>query len=126
MSHFAQVKNNIVQRVIVAEQDFINNLSDKQDWIQTSYNTHGGVHYAPNVYPLSADGGAALRANYAGIGYIYDPTYDVFYAPKPAEFNSWVLNLTSFLWEPPIPYPADGNSYIWDEKTVSWIPYPAS
>lgn len=78
MSHFAQVKNGIVQQVIVAEQDFIDMLEDKQDWIQTSYNTRNGVHYGPDGQP---DGKPALRGNYAWIGGAYDPVKDEFAAP---------------------------------------------
>jgi len=117
MSHFAQVINGVVAQVIVAEQDFINNLPDKQNWIQTSYNTRGGVHYTPNTN--TPDSGAALRANYAGIGYIYDATHDVFYAPQP--YLSWTISAPTWTWTPPTPYPTDGKVYSWDETTKSWI-----
>ena len=110
MSHYAQVKNGIVENVIVAEQDFIDTLSDSSDWIQTSYNTHGGQH---------ALGGTPLRGNYAGVGYTYDSVNDVFYSSKP--FDSWMLNTNTWLWESPVPYPEDGNSYQWDEATTNWI-----
>jgi hypothetical protein len=76
MSHFAKIENNIVTNVIVAEQEFIDTQSGT--WIQTSYNTHGNVHYGQDG---NDDGGVALRANYAGIGYTYDTDNDVFYAP---------------------------------------------
>jgi hypothetical protein len=33
MSHYAKVVNGIVTKVIVAEQDFINSLSDKDSWL---------------------------------------------------------------------------------------------
>jgi hypothetical protein len=41
MAHFAKVKDGIVTKVIVAEQEFIDNLIDNEagKWIQTSYNT---------------------------------------------------------------------------------------
>ena len=109
MSHFAQVVNDVVQQVIVAEQDFINTLEDKQNWIQTSYNTYGGVH---------TNGGTPLRANYAGVGYIYDKTNDVFYAPKP--YPSWTISAPSWLWQAPVAAPTDGKNYKWDEATTSW------
>lgn len=116
MSHFAQVKNGIVQQVIVAEQDFIDILPDASDWIKTSYNTRGNVHYAPNVYPLSADGGTPINYNYAGIGYNWDGIG--FYEPKP--YDSWVLNKNTYTWEAPIPCPQDGNTYAWDENIKNW------
>ena len=113
MSHFAQIDgNNIVTQVIVIEQDVVNTglFGDPNSWIQTSYNTQGGVH---------TQGGTPLRKNYAGIGYTYDSTRDAFISPKP--YNSWVLNETSCLYEAPTPMPNDGKIYSWDEETTSWI-----
>jgi hypothetical protein len=108
MSHFAKIENNIVTNVIVAEQEFI----DTQDgtWVQTSYNTRGNVHYGQDG---EEDDGVALRGNYAGIGYTYDSTNDVFYEPRP--HASWTLGNNSWLWNPPITYPDDDKSYTWDE-----------
>jgi len=118
MGHFAKVLNGIVQTVIVAEPEFFNTFIDSSpgEWIQTSYNTRGNVHYAPNSN--DPDDGIALRGNYAGIGYTYDREYDVFYPSKP--FNSWILSQLTWLWEPPIAYPDDGRNYMWDEATISW------
>ena len=119
MSHFAKVVDGIVTQVIVAEQDFINSLSDSLLWIQTSYNTRGGVHYQPDSNEPSADQSKALRKNYAGIGYSYNLIRDAFIPPKP--YESWKLNETTCLWEPPIEKPNDGKFYVWDEITTSWI-----
>jgi hypothetical protein len=121
MSHFAEINSdNIVQRVIVAEQEFINSgaVGDASNWVQTSYNTTGGVHYAPNK-SNTPDGGVALRKNYAGIGYIYDATRDAFYAPQP--FASWLLDDDTCQWNAPVAYPDDGKMYDWDEDTTSWV-----
>ena len=122
MSHYAQVINGIVQQVIVADQEVINSnlFGPASEWIQTSYNTRGGVHYAPNSN--TPDGGIALRGNYAGIGYTYDATHDVFYAPQP--FPSWTLNQSTWLWEAPIPMPTSGGPYKWDETTKTWVVLP--
>lgn len=98
MGHFAQVKNGIVQQVIVAEQDYIDILPDSSDWVQTSYNTKGGIHYAPNVYPLSADGGIALNYNFAGIGYHWDGVG--FYPPQPDE--NYILDKNTYTWILPL------------------------
>jgi len=119
MAHFAKVIDGIVETVHVVEQDYIDSgaLGEPNDWIQTSYNTRGGVHYAPNSH--EPDGGVALRKNYAGKGYIYDKTRDAFIAPKP--FSSWVLNEDTCQWNPPTPYPDDGKRYEWDEDTTSWV-----
>lgn len=119
MSHFAQINSdNIVTQVIVIEQETLNTglWGDPASWIQTSYNTRGGVHYGPNGEP---DGGVALRKNYAGIGFTYDRSRDAFVPPRP--FPSWVLNEESCLWTAPVPYPTDDQQYTWDEDTVNWV-----
>ena len=118
MSHFAKVCDQKVVQVIVAEKEFFNTFVDTSpgQWLQTSYNTRGGVHYGQDGQP---DGGIALRGNYAGIGYTYDAANDVFYAPQP--YPSWVLNKTTWVWEPPVPYPTDGKVYNWDEATKNWV-----
>lgn len=115
MAHFAQIENGIVTQVIVADQNVIDSGLFGVGWVQTSYNTRGNVHYGQDGQP---DGGFALRANYAGIGYIYDAVNDVFYAPQP--YPSWVLNNTTWLWEPPIPRP-ENSVAVWDETTLSWV-----
>lgn len=118
MSHFAKVVDGIVSQVIVAEPEFFNTFVDSSpgEWVQTSYNTRGGVHYGPDGQP---DGGEALRKNYAGIGFSYDRTRDAFIPPKP--FPSWILNEDSCLWESPVPYPNDGEIYTWDEAAGDWV-----
>jgi len=112
MSHFAKVTDGKVTQVIVAEPEFFNTFVDSSagEWIQTSYNTQGGVHLL---------GGTPLRKNYAGIGYTYDRTRDAFIPPQP--FASWTLNEDTCLWDAPTPYPTDGKNYRWDEPTTSWI-----
>ena len=110
MSHFAKVTDGKVVQVIVAEKEFFDTFVDTSPgtWLQTSYNTHGNQH--PEGRPL--------RGNYAGIGYNYDATNDVFYAPQP--FPSWVLNNTTWLWEAPVAYPTDGKDYRWNESITNW------
>ena len=119
MSHFAKIdKDGIVQKVIVIEQDILDsgNWGDPNNWIQTSYNTRGGIHYAPNSN--DPDGGVALRKNYAGIGDKYDEERDAFIAPQP--YASWTLDEATCLWEAPVAYPNDGKDYEWNEETTSW------
>lgn len=115
MPHFAKVNNGIVEQVIVAEPEFFETFVDSSPgkWIQTSYNTIGGVH---------TQGGTPLRKNFAGIGFTYDAQRDAFIPPKP--FNSWVLNEDSCQWEAPVAYPDDGQRYTWDEATTSWVAAP--
>lgn len=111
MAHFAKVVDGKVSQVIVAEPEFFDTFVDTSpgQWIQTSYNTHGGIH---------VNGGTPLRKNYAGVGYTYDPVRDAFIPPQP--FPSWILNDDSCLWDPPVPRPTEGF-YVWDEPTLSWV-----
>ncbi len=127
MSHFAEISGSgsgsityTVTRVLVAEQDFINSgaVGASSNWVQTSYNTKGGVHYEPNsntpspviyqdasgssyttleeanasgsgtITPVSQSITLALRKNYAGTGYTYDRSKDAFISPQPPNFVS--------------------------------------
>jgi len=114
MSHFARVLDGKVTQVIVAEPEFFQTFVDSSpgEWIQTSYNTHGNQH--PEGRPL--------RGNYAGIGYTYDRTNDVFYAAQP--YASWILDQTTWTWKAPVAMPTDGKQYKWDEATTNWVEVP--
>jgi len=109
MSHFAEIKDGVVQRVIVAEQDFIDSEAVSGTWVKTSYNTFAGQH--PEGRPF--------RKNFGKVGYIYDEIRDAFYAPQP--YPSWTLDEQTCIWNPPVAYPSDGNRYKWDESSVSWV-----
>jgi hypothetical protein len=124
MSHYAKVENGLVAQVIVAEQDVIDTGIFGHGWVQTSYNTRGGVHYNPQTGQPSDDQSKALRKNYAGVGYSYDETRDAFIPPQ--QFPSWLLDEQTCLWNAPVAYPTDGNMYSWNEQTQSWdlIPDP--
>ena len=106
MAHFAQVdSNNKVLRVLVVSNDdehrgqefLAEDLGLGGTWIQTSYNNN-------------------IRKQYAGIGFSYDETADIFIAPSP--FPSWQLD-GNHDWQPPTPRP-DGDFY-WDEDTGQWV-----
>ena len=112
MAHFAKVTNGIVEQVIVADTQEWCETNLGGTWVQTSYNTHGGVHTL---------GGTPLNKNYAGIGYSYDAGRDAFIPPKP--FASWVLNEETCLYDPPVAMPTDGKMYNWDEETTSWVEF---
>jgi hypothetical protein len=101
MAHFAQLdSNNNVIGVYALDNSMMldenNQRSESkgiafmqslfgQDtiWKQTSYNTRAGIHYEPNSYTPSENQSEALRKNYAGIGWSYDPTRNAFINPKP-------------------------------------------
>ena len=124
MAHYAFLNdNNIVTEVITGvDEDAKDDLPDEFDsWEEfyadfrgqtckrTSYNTIGNEHN---------DRGTAFRGNYAGIGYTYDETNDVFYGPKP--YTKWIMNETTWLWEAPEAYPDDGKEYVWNDNKGEW------
>jgi hypothetical protein len=131
MGHFSKVIDGIVVDVIVAEQSDIDSErhGDPSLWIQTSYNTRGGIHYDPNTN--LPDGGVALRYNYGTIGSHYDAEADAFYAPIPLltdpENPCYVLNTTTYLWDLKPEFekpetPVDGVDYwVFVEQRREWI-----
>ena len=126
MAHYAFLDgDNKVTEVIVGKHEGEEGIDWEQHYgafrnqpcKRTSYNTVGGVHYDANGQP-SADQSRAFRKNYAGIGYTYDKNRDAFVPPKP--YDSWLLNETTCLWDPPVAYPTDGKRYFWNEQTQQW------
>ena len=111
MAHYAFLdNNNVVTEVItgIDETELIEGVSPEtwygqfrgQRCVRTSYNNR-------------------IRGHYAGIGHRYDDTLDIFIAPQP--FPSWVM-LPNGNWQPPIPYPTDGDGYQWNETNQEWVP----
>ena len=115
MAHFAKLEDNkVVQVIVVNNQELLDENGQESEqkgidfcsnllggtWVQTSYN-------------------AKIRKNYAGVSYTYDETLDAFIPPKP--FDSWLLDEDKAQWKAPVDYPTDGEMYLWDEATTSWI-----
>ena len=91
-----------------------------------------------SAYPiaLNADGSYAEMPLYHGIcdddadttlvGVVKVLTEDEFNADKETEYQtrkpypSWVGDIATMSWQPPVAYPQDDNSYQWDEETVNW------
>jgi hypothetical protein len=109
MGHYAKVENGIVTQVIVADGVDWCETNLGGEWVQTSYNTFGGVH---------SGGKLPIHKNYAGIGYTFDGVG--FAAPQP--FASWALNSETYLWEAPTPMPTEGN-YTWNEENQEWVEF---
>jgi len=124
MAHYVKVVDGTVVNGIVAEPEFFDTFVDSSpgQWIQTSYNTKGGIHYNPETGEPSEDQTKALRKNYAGLGYTYDATRDAFIPPQP--YPSWILNRESCLWDAPVPMPEGELPYRWDESTMDWVEVP--
>jgi len=106
---------------------FLRGLFGDGRYVQTSYNTRGGVHHDGDGKP---DDGTPLRANYCGKGWMYHPLpVDVFSPPQP--FPSWTLDEVKGQWNPPVPMPdvelgEDGrplNMSQWNEDDQQWDEY---
>ena len=111
MAHYAFLnEDNIVTEVIVGrnEDEIVNGVSD---W-ETHYGNIRGQVCKRTSYNNK------IRKQFAGIGFSFDETADVFIAPKP--FASWSLD-ANYDWQAPIDYPADGKQYSWDEANQSWV-----
>jgi hypothetical protein len=113
MAHYAKVENGVVTQVIVADSVTWCEKNLGGEWIQTSYNTYGGVH---------KEGKIPLHKNYAGIGFTFDGVG--FAAPQP--FPSWTLNKETYIWEAPVAMPTDGKPYFWNEDNKEWVEVSAS
>ena len=118
MAHYAFLDENYVVTEVITGKDEDEGLYDWEKFYEsergqmckrTSYNTWGGQH---------REGGTPYRKNYAIIGGIYDPGRDAFIPPR--DFPSWILNEDTCLWEAPIPYPNDGQTYYWNEQDQIW------
>ena len=144
MAHFAKLDadNNVIDVVVVNNDvlgspeseakgiTFLTELTGYSSWKQCSYNTREGVHYTqlevePYVVP-SEDQSKAFRLNFPGRGWTYDESADAFYSPRPIingqVCNSWTLNTSRGMWEPPTPMPEDSDGVLeWDESTTSWV-----
>jgi hypothetical protein len=106
MAWYAQIgTDKVVQQVIF--------VSDNYDvsWVEQTY---GGI------WVEAIEGGGAQK-NFPAPGYSYDSALNVFIPPKP--FASWLLNTETYTWQAPVPYPEDGQMYIWNEPTLSWVIY---
>lgn len=114
MAHFAKLdENNIVIDVNVVNNDVLDPSNEEATGIAFLSEWSGGY---TNWKQTSYNG--TFRKNYAGIGYLYDASRDAFIPPKP--FDSWTLVEETCQWDAPIPYPTDGNFYLWHEGTLSW------
>jgi len=125
MAYYAKVLNGVVTKIKIADAEVFAAFVDDSPgtWVETAKHMRGGKYIDPVTGDEAADqsvvtGNAAReRKNYAGVGYHYDGTG--FYAPQP--YDSWTLNTTTYLWEPPTAYPSDGKSYHWDEASTNWV-----
>jgi len=111
MAHYAFLdEDNIVTEVIVGrnEDEIVDGVSD---W-ETYYGNIRGQVCKRTSFNNN------IRKQFAGIGFSFNETDDVFIAPKP--FASWVLD-ANYDWQAPVERPADGKDYLWDEANQVWV-----
>jgi hypothetical protein len=114
MAHYAFLnENNVVTEVIVGkdETELIDDLTP-EEW----YGNYRGQRCVRTSYNNN------IRKQYAGVGFTYDETADVFIAPQP--YHSWLLD-SNYDWQAPVERPADGKDYSWDESNQAWVEVPA-
>jgi hypothetical protein len=125
MAHWAELdENNVVLRVTVGSNEepdegyqwLLDNLGGR--WLKTSYNTRFGKRIDPISNEKLDEPG--FRGNYAVINGTYHEDIDAFMPPK--DFPSWIIDVETYTWIPPVPKP-DSGMWIWDEPTVSWKEY---
>ena len=72
-----------------------------------------------------------IRGRFAGIGYFYDESLDIFVPPQP--YNNWILDTETATWNPPIEKPEITDplirDYLWNQEVYEntgngWIPFP--
>lgn len=84
-------------------------------------NPNGSYAEMPLIYGTCDD-----NADTTLTGIIKVLTEQEFNADKQAEhlarqpYPSWVGDISTMSWQPPVPYPTDDKNYYWDEPTVSW------
>ena len=126
MAHFAELdENNKVTRVNHAPD----NITEEEIVARTglkvkrcSYNTRGGIHFDPITGELSEDQSKSFRKNFPGMGWTYREDIDGFVPTQP--YPSWTLNLSTGLYQAPVPMPLNQpNGYLaeWDEENQTWI-----
>jgi len=124
MAYMARVINGVVVAVHSRTPEYNAKQVDGFQFVETSYNIHGGVYYDPATalphedQTLATATAGRKRKNYAGIGYRYDSERDAFIPPTP--YPSWKLNEDTCLWDAPIPYPSDNKEYLWNETEQEW------
>lgn len=128
MAHYAFLDDsNTVTEVITGrnEDEVVDGISDWEEYYgnlrgqvckRTSYNSWAGKRIDLTTDEVIDE--PAFRGNFAGIGFTYSYELDAFLPVK--HYDSWILNETTFQWEPPVPEPDDGKDYYWDEASGMW------
>jgi hypothetical protein len=104
MAHFAELNssNEVLQVIVISNEDVDANGGDESTQAET---------FVATIVPYNPTGVAwkqtsynnNFRKQYAGIGYSYDPSKDMFILPQP--YPSWSLDSNGD-WLAPVTYPS--------------------
>jgi hypothetical protein len=125
MAHFAELNssNEVLQVIVISNEDVDANGGDESTQAET---------FVATIVPYNPTGVAwkqtsynnNFRKQYAGIGYSYDPSKDMFITPQP--YPSWSLDSNGD-WLAPVTYPSVTEigglpvSISWDEPNLQWL-----
>lgn len=118
MAYFAKLdQNSVVTEVIAVNNETI-------DYLPFPESEPVGIEFCQSLFGLDTiwkqtSYNSNFRGVYAGIGYSYDPSQDIFIPPQP--YPNWTYGGPQTGWVPPVPYPTDGNLYVWDPATTTWV-----
>lgn len=122
MAHYAELdENNVVKQVLYIDNKHILDENGNESEELGIAQCKEGLNN-PNAKLIKTSYNNNIRVRYAGAGFSYDETLDAFIPPKP--YPSWVLNTTTFHWDPPTPLPQtklENGFYLWNEDTQNWI-----
>ena len=118
MAHFAELNssNEVLRVIVVSNEDVDANGGDQHADAETFVTTivpysTGGVAWKQCSYNNN------FRKQYAGKGYTYNSSKDIFIADKP--YPSWTLDSNDD-WQAPTSKPDDGKLYYWNETDTQW------
>jgi hypothetical protein len=115
MKYFAQVnENNKVANVIVIDDSVL--LNEEGIEVEQLGSDFCSIFGEGRWIQTSVD--AKFRKIYAGVGDSYRDDVDAFQPPQ--VYPSWTFNDDTWKWEPPVPMPADGGWWSWDEDGEEW------
>jgi len=125
MAHFAEldINNKVLQVVVISNEDVDANGGDQSVEAET---------FVATIVPFVPFGGAwkqtsynnNFRKQYAGIGYSYNSSLDMFISPQP--YPSWSLD-SNGNWKAPVTVPnvteisSNSLQITWDEDNQKWL-----
>ena len=118
MGHYARFdEKKIIQEVIVADEEFIGQLPDREQWVKTSYNTYKGKRFDPSTGQYIGKSEDEIK-NFASIGSVLRKDGNTVNRP----FPSWKYDNVLGEFIPPVPMPKllNNQQAFWNEDELKW------